>query len=144
MYTPCTPDGRSIAHELITAGLTRTDFRGEVRDELRVLEVGVKFQVDTAGYINGIRFYKGSGNTGTHVGNLWTTTGKRLATVAFAGETAGGWQQMNFASAVAIAANTTYIASYHMDAGHYTGDLNGLSSAVDRAAPRPIRREQRR
>ena len=27
------------------------------------------------GYITGIRFYKGAGNTGTHVGYLWTSTG---------------------------------------------------------------------
>ena len=35
-------------------------------------ELGVKFTSDVAGYITGIRFYKGSGNTGTHVGHLWT------------------------------------------------------------------------
>ena len=35
-------------------------------------EVGVKFQVDTFGYVTGIRFYKATGNTGTHVGNLWS------------------------------------------------------------------------
>ena len=27
---------------------------------------------DVAGSITGVRFYKGAGNTGTHVGNLWT------------------------------------------------------------------------
>ena len=32
-------------------------------------ELGVRFQSDVAGYITGIRFYKGSGNTGTHVGH---------------------------------------------------------------------------
>src|SRR5262249_19239600 len=31
------------------------------------LEVGVKFRSNAAGYITGLRFYKGSGNTGTHV-----------------------------------------------------------------------------
>ena len=30
-----------------------------------------------------------------------------------------GWQQVNFATPVAIAANTTYVASYHTDTGHY-------------------------
>ncbi len=39
------------------------------------VELGVKFKVDISGFITGIRFYKGTGNTGTHVGNLWTTTG---------------------------------------------------------------------
>jgi hypothetical protein len=36
------------------------------------IEVGVKFQADVDGYITGIRFYKGSLNTGTHIGNLWS------------------------------------------------------------------------
>ena len=36
------------------------------------VELGVKFRADVNGYITGIRFYKGSTNTGTHVGSLWT------------------------------------------------------------------------
>ena len=35
----------------------------------------MKFQSDVAGYITGIRFYKLSNNTGTHVGNLWSSAG---------------------------------------------------------------------
>ena len=35
-------------------------------------EVGVKFRSDIDGYVTGVRFYKGAGNTGTHVGHLWT------------------------------------------------------------------------
>ena len=40
------------------------------------IEVGVKFQADTFGYVTGIRFYKASTNTGTHIGNLWSSTGQ--------------------------------------------------------------------
>ena len=72
----------------------------------------MKFRADQAGFITGIRFYKGSGNTGTHTGSLWTSTGTRLATVTFTGETATGWQQANFATPVAVTAGTTYVASY--------------------------------
>ena len=39
------------------------------------VELGVKFQTSTAGKIVGIRFYKGPQNTGTHIGNLWSSTG---------------------------------------------------------------------
>jgi len=35
-------------------------------------ELGVSFKADTNGSITGIRFYKSAGNTGTHVGNLWS------------------------------------------------------------------------
>jgi hypothetical protein len=72
------------------------------------VEVGVKFRSDTAGYITGIRFYKASTNTGTHVGNLWTSTGTHLATATFTNETASGWQQVNFSTPVAITADTEH------------------------------------
>ncbi len=83
-------------------------------------EFGVKFRSDYSGYISGIRFYKSTANTGTHVGNLWTSSGTLLATATFTGETASGWQQVNFANPVAIAANTTYAASYFAPVGHYS------------------------
>jgi len=83
------------------------------------VELGVKLRSDVAGYVTGIRFYKFSSNTGTHVGNLWTTGGQRLATATFANETPSGWQQVDFPTPAAIAANTTYVASYHCPNGFY-------------------------
>ena len=88
------------------------------------VELGVEFRSDVAGWITAIRFYKASANTGTHVGNLWSSTGTRLASATFAGEGASGWQQVDFATPVAIAANTTYVASYFCPNGHYSADLN--------------------
>jgi uncharacterized protein DUF4082/concanavalin A-like lectin/glucanase superfamily protein/Big-like domain-containing protein/galactose oxidase-like protein/Kelch motif protein len=88
------------------------------------IEVGVKFRSDFDGYITALRFYKYATNTGTHVGNLWNSSGTRLATATFTGETASGWQQVSFATPVAITANTTYIASYHTNVGRYAGDIN--------------------
>ena len=60
------------------------------------IEVGVKFQASENGEITGLRFYKGPGNTGTHVADLWSSTGTLLATATFTNETASGWQQVNF------------------------------------------------
>ncbi len=88
------------------------------------VELGVKFKTDVAGRITGIRFYKANANTGTHVGNLWSSTGTKLATATFSGETASGWQQVNFATPVAVAANTVYVASYHTNIGHYSDGQN--------------------
>ena len=84
------------------------------------VELGVKFTSNVNGLIYGIRFYKASTNTGTHVGNLWSSTGTKLATATFTGESSSGWQQVNFASPVAINANTVYVASYHSTIGHYS------------------------
>ena len=47
-----------------------------------------------------------------------------MATVTFTNETASGWQQVLFATPVAIASNTVYVASYHANNGHYSADLN--------------------
>jgi hypothetical protein len=95
------------------------------------VEVGVKFRSDNNGTITGVRFYKGSGNTGTHVGSLWSSTGTLLAQATFTSETATGWQQVSFPAPVAIAANTTYVASYHAPVGRYAADSNGLASTVN-------------
>jgi hypothetical protein len=90
--------------------------------EALALELGVKFTSDVDGLITGIRFYKSTANTGTHTGSLWSGAGARLATATFTNEMAAGWQQVTFPFPVAIAANTVYVASYHTDVGHYSGD----------------------
>ena len=87
-------------------------------------ELGLKFRADTAGLVTGIRFYKGSTNTGTHVGHLWTRTGTLLGTVTFSGETASGWQQANFATPIQVTAGTTYIVSYYAPNGHYSQNVS--------------------
>ena len=93
------------------------------------VELGVKFSSEVAGKITGIRFYKAAANTGTHIGSLWSSTGTLLASATFSGETASGWQQVNFATPVAITANTTYVAGYLAPTGHYSESLSGFTSA---------------
>jgi hypothetical protein len=93
------------------------------------VELGVKFQSSAPGSITGILFYKGSGNTGTHVGNLWDSSGTRLATVTFTNETASGWQYQALATPVAITANTTYVVSYYAPVGRYSADGGYFASA---------------
>jgi hypothetical protein len=97
-------------------------------------EVGVKFRVDTSGQITALRFYKGSANTGTHVGHLWTTGGTQLASVTFTGETASGWQQATLSTPVPVTAGTTYIASYFAPNGRYAED-DDFFSVTGRDAP---------
>ena len=94
------------------------------------VNLGVQFQASSSGTIIGIRFYKYSDNTGTHTGSLWTSSGTLLATGTFSNETASGWQELDFSTPVTITAGTTYVASYHTNAGHYAFTSNGLSSAV--------------
>jgi len=97
------------------------------------VSLGVQFQSQQAGYISGIRFYKGSGNGGAHVGSLWTGKHTLLAQATFTNETATGWQDVQFSQMVPIDANTTYIASYFAPQGHYAYTLNGLVNGVTNA-----------
>jgi hypothetical protein len=100
-------------------------------------ENGVKFVSDTAGYINGLRFYKGPADTGTHIGHLWTGDGTLLASATFTGEAASGWQEVMFSAPVPIAANTTYVASYYSPSGYHAEDeyyfISGVISGPLRA-----------
>jgi hypothetical protein len=100
-------------------------------DDSGAVTVGVKFRSDVAGFVTGVRFYKGPGNTGAHVGDLWTVSGTHLASATFTNETATGWQQVTFGSPVAIDANTLYVASYYAPAGHYAFDGNFFASPVN-------------
>ncbi len=93
------------------------------------VELGVKFRVDVDGFITGIRFYKGAGNTGTHTGSLWSVGGALLATATFTSETGSGWQQVNFTTPVAVIAGTVYVASYFAPNGNYAGD-NGFFAST--------------
>lgn len=87
------------------------------------LELGVKFQSTVNGWVDGVRFYKGAGNNGTHTGSLWSASGALLATGTFTNETASGWQTLSFADPVQISANTTYVAGYYDPDGYYAADL---------------------
>ncbi|MGD0361579.1 MAG: DUF4082 domain-containing protein [Bryobacteraceae bacterium] len=91
----------------------------------QAIEVGMQFTSAIPGYITGVRFFKGSTNVGTHVGNLWSSSGTRLAEVVFTNETKSGWQTAYFSSPVPTAANTTYVISYHAPLGHNAAD-NGV------------------
>jgi hypothetical protein len=99
-------------------------------DQSQPVELGVKFTSSSSGFITGVRFYKGVNNTGTHVGNLWSSTGTLLASATFTGESASGWQQVNFSSPVAITANTVYVASYFSPTGDFAVDRNYFNTAT--------------
>ncbi len=92
------------------------------------LEVGVKFRTSVAGFVKGVRFYKGLTNTGTHIGKLWSSSGTLLSEATFVNETADGWQEVRFGVPVFIQANTTYIASYFSQSGYFAINPGGMNS----------------
>ena len=69
--------------------------------------------------MRGVRYYRDSANTGTHVGKLFTAGGTELASVTIPTQ-AEGWQSANFSSPVSVSADTTYVISYYAPNGHYS------------------------
>ena len=97
------------------------------------VELGVKFTTDVPGFVTGVRFYKFGANSGTHTGSLWSSAGALLASATFSNESGTGWQKVTFGSPVAILPGTTYVASYHTTAGHYTFSGNAFATPFDNA-----------
>lgn len=93
------------------------------------IELGMRFTADRSGLVTGVRFYKSSSNTAIHVGSLWSSSGQLMAQATFTGETANGWQQVQFSSPVTITANTIYVVSYH-SGGAYSYDDNYFNVPV--------------
>ena len=112
----------------------------------RELSSGMRFRTTQDGFITGVRYYKGSGASGIHLGSLWNNTGTtRLAQATFTNETSSGWQQVLFSSPVAVTAGVTYVASYFSPSGDYAatkpyftqnivnGPITGLADGLDGA-----------
>jgi hypothetical protein len=97
--------------------------------------LGVRVTVLRDGFISGVRFYKASTNTGTHVGALWSTGGQLLAQATFTNETTSGWQQVNFATPVAVKAGTTVVAGYFAPRGRYSSTIDYYATAPTTSGP---------
>ena len=95
------------------------------------VELGAKFKSDVNGSITGVRFYKGSLDTGANTGEVWNSYGSLLATATFTNETASGWQQVNFSSPVAVTAGQVYVISYHSTSPYMAYTPWGLSSEIN-------------
>lgn len=128
-FTTATPLGETPATLWDTAAVPAT----AAAPDSNSLELGLKFRADVDGAVTGVRFYKGAGNVGQHIGHLWSDTGTLLGTAVFTSESDSGWQQANFPTPIPISAGTTYVASYFAPAGNYSLSAGGLSSGVDRS-----------
>ena len=94
------------------------------------VELGMSFTTSTPGSVTAIKFYKGTGNSGTHTGSLWSAAGQRLATVTFSGETATGWQTALLGTPVALTPGQTYVVSYFAPSGRYSYTTNFFQSPL--------------
>jgi hypothetical protein len=110
-----------------TASMPNSGWKSDQR-----VTLGVKFRSDVTGKVTGIRFWKSSSNdSGSHIGLLYTSTGTLLAQAPFTTQTASGWQEVKFATPVAVNANTTYIAAYFSTSGWSSNDNFFLTNGVN-------------
>jgi hypothetical protein len=121
---PPTTDTFSIFTNQKPVGQTENDRKGAG------IEVGLKFQTNVAGYVDGIRYYKTPGDSGTRTAQLYSTNGTLLASKAVSNETDSGWQSVLFDTAIPIVADSTYIAAYFSSLGNYILTAYGLKTAV--------------
>jgi hypothetical protein len=123
----------STASSAVTPDDTLFDFTGSPVNidagDTSSTELGVKFTASSDGSIAGLRFFKAPANVGTHIGSLWSLSGQLLASATFTGETASGWQYVQFSNAVPVSAGTTYVAGYFDPNGHYSSTMNAFGSA---------------
>ena len=93
-------------------------------------EQGVKITVDVPMTLTDIRFFKGSQETGTHVGRVWTATGTQLASATFTNGTASGWQRQALSTPLTLQPDTVYIVSVNLN-NVFSVTQSGLAAAID-------------
>ena len=103
----------------------------------------MKFKSDVYGTIAGVSLLQSQHQHRHHIGNLWSASGQRLATVTFSGESDVWMAAGNFGSPVSIQPNTTYVVSYFAPRGHYSQAAE-LSVSAALATSRRRRGRRRR
>jgi hypothetical protein len=102
-------------------------------------ELGVRFTASQSGSITELRYYRGAADANdvdTRTLHLWSSNGTALGSVVVtSAQGATGWQTGTLSSAVAIQANTTYVASYgtvqnYAFSGNYFGTPHPGSDGI--------------
>lgn len=129
--------GPASTGAIITAACPCTIFDDSIPDARAIesttpVTVGTAFSSAVAARVTGMRFYRGAGNEGPHVGRLWTGDGAELATVSFPMTGEAGWQTATFDRPVDLTPGRLYVVGYRAPSGAYAAD-----PAYFTAGPRP-------
>jgi hypothetical protein len=104
-----------------------------VDSDTNAVALGVKFWSSEPGTIAGIRFYRGyRASSSGYTVKLFSASGTLLASAKTGKDTCAVpcWEEVNFASPIPIAANTTYVAAYYTGNGRYADDQYGLANGI--------------
>ncbi len=94
-------------------------------------ELGTKFVLARSGTIVAIRFWKCSGDSGEHVGRIWSAKGAVLAAERYSQESDRGWQHQVLNAPLQVYADTVYVVTVNV-AHTYPFTGGGLSRAIVR------------
>jgi hypothetical protein len=107
---------------------------------------GTRFRVSRTGDASAIRFFKPAGESGRHLGRLYTAGGKLLAAARFARESASGWQTAHLKRDVTLRKGRSYVVAYTTSTGLHavggrlparTGSIQAVSGMVGRKGTAP-------
>src|SRR5947209_15201875 len=106
--------------------------------DTRPVTVGVKFLSTQPGKAFGIRFFRGAPSRTGYAVKLFAANGALLAAAKTWKDTCSVpcWEEVKFASPVALIANTTYVAAYYTPNGQYAADNFDL---IKPRSARPLR-----
>jgi hypothetical protein len=97
-------------------------------DDSGTSELGVKIKASTNGYITKLRFYKPiTATETTHTGNVWSSTGTKLASATFTNESDYGWQEVKLGTPLRVYENQVYVISYGTTESIYMATANALT-----------------
>lgn len=98
----------------------------------QTVTLGVKFWSSQPGTVSAIRFYRAGASSSGYVGRLYSASGTVLGSATLKKDSCSVpcWEVANFASPIAISANTTYIAAYYSPIGKGAGDPKELTNGV--------------
>jgi hypothetical protein len=100
-------------------------------------ELGTRITADQRSSLVALRFYKDAGETGTHVGRVWSSSGQQLAQVTFTGESASGWQRQSLSTPLTLQPGQTYTVSVGLNA-YYSKTVGGLSAQLSNGPLRSV------
>ena len=100
--------------------------------DTRSVELGMRFRPSRDGKVVGVKFYKGSLNTGSHEVSVWNANGERIGAGVAVNESASGWQSVTLAEPVPVSAGTAYVVSYHAPRGRYSVTTSFFTSSFTR------------
>ena len=100
-------------------------------------ELGTKVSVTETAKLIALRFWKEPGETGTHVGHVWTSTGQLLASATYQNESASGWQRQPLATPLTLTPGQTYVVSVGLNTV-YAKTTNGLAQTISSGPLRTV------